>query len=405
MNTARYIARRWAFSTPLRHTRNILRMGMGSMGLCVAVMVISLCVLVGFKTEISRKVFGFGSHVVVQPYWSENESEGLSIRWDSALQAEVLRHEGIVSAQAYTLKGALIKGREESFGVFFKGLPPNFDTSFFADKLVRGHLPALRQEGVSPQVLVSELLARKLRVDTGQRLRAFFVHQGELRPRALSVCGIYATGLETFDASYVIGDISLIQQINAWDSTQADGVDITLLNPDDRFRIAQILNQDLPYEYSSFPCDRLFPAIFDWLALVDTNVFVLIVIMLIVCMICLVSLLFILLIERRPHVGVLKTLGADNRLVRNIFIIQTLTILGRSLLIGNAVALLLCLLQKVSGVLRLDESVYFLDRVPIAFPWLSIVGINLLVMGLAALLLYALSFLINKTSPASLNRA
>ena len=98
MNTARYIARRWAFSTPLRHTRNILRMGMGSMGLCVAVMVISLCVLVGFKTEISRKVFGFGSHVVVQPYWSENESEGLSIRWDSALQAEVLRHEGIVSA-------------------------------------------------------------------------------------------------------------------------------------------------------------------------------------------------------------------------------------------------------------------------------------------------------------------
>ncbi|MDE7338659.1 MAG: hypothetical protein K2M92_05150, partial [Bacteroidales bacterium] len=213
MNTARYIARRWAFSTPLRHTRNILRMGMGSMGLCVAVMVISLCVLVGFKTEISRKVFGFGSHVMVQPYWSENDSEGLSIRWDSALQAEVLRHEGIVSAQAYTLKGALIKGREESFGVFFKGLPPNFDTSFFADKLVRGRLPALRQEGVSPQVLVSELLARKLRVDTGQRLRAFFVHQGELRPRALSVCGIYATGLETFDASYVIGDISMIQQI------------------------------------------------------------------------------------------------------------------------------------------------------------------------------------------------
>lgn len=405
MNTARYIAHRWAFSTPLRHTRNILRMGMGSMGLCVAVMVISLCVLVGFKTEISQKVFGFGSHVVVQPYWSENEAESLSILWDSALQAEVLRHEGVVSAQAYTLKGALIKGREESFGVFFKGLPPNFDTSFFAQKLVRGHLPDFHTQPFSNQVLVSELLARRLRVDTGQRLRAFFVHQGELRPRALSVCGLYATGLETFDATYVIGDISLIQQINAWDSTQADGVDITLLNPNDRFRIARTLNQDLPYEYSSFPCDRLFPAIFDWLALVDTNVFVLIVIMLIVCMICLVSLLFILLIERRPHVGVLKTLGADNRLVRNIFILQTLTILGRSLLIGNAVALVLCLLQRVSGVLRLNESVYFLDRVPVAFPWLSLLGINLLVMALAALLLYGLSFLINKTSPASLHRA
>ena len=301
-------------------------------------------------------------------------------------------------------QGCVDKGERGEFRRVFKGLPPNFDTSFFARKLLRGHLPDFREQAASQQVLVSELLARKLRVDTGQRLRAFFVHQGELRPRALTVCGIYATGLETFDASYVIGDISLVQQINAWDSTQADGVDVSLRNPDDRFRIAQILNQDLPYEYSSFPCDRLFPAIFDWLALVDTNVFVLIVIMLIVC-ICLVSLLFILLIERRPHVGVLKTLGADNRLVRHIFILQTLTILGRSLLVGNAVALALCVLQKVSGVLRLDESVYFLDRVPIAFPWLSIVGINLLVMGLAALLLYALSFLINKTSPASLHRA
>lgn len=405
MNTARYIARRWAFSTPLRHTRNILRMGMGSMALCVAVMVISLCVLVGFKTEISQKVFGFGSHVVIQPYWSEDESESLFLRWDSALQEQVLRHEGVVSARAYALKGALIKGREESFGVFFKGLPADFDTSFFSQKLVRGHLPDFHEQTISNQVLVSELLARKLRVDTGQKLRAFFVHQGELRPRALTVCGIYATGLETFDATYIIGDIALLQQLNGWDSTYADGVDVTLLHPDDRFRIARVLRQDLPYEYSSFPCDRLFPAIFDWLALVDTNVLVLIIIMMIVCMICLVSLLFILLIERRPHVGVLKTLGADNRLVRNIFILQTLTILGRSLLIGNAVALALCLLQKLSGMLHLDESVYFLDRVPVAFPWLSLLGINLLVLVLAALLLYGLSFLINKTSPASLRRA
>lgn len=379
-------------------------MGMGSMGLCVAVMSISLCVLVGFKKEISQKVFGFGSHVVIQPYWSENENETISLRWDSALQAEVLRHEGVISAQAYALKGALIKGNEESFGVFFKGLPSDFDTTFFAEKRIRGHLPDFRNPLHENQILVSDVLARKLRVDTGSRLHAFFVHQGELRPRALRICGIYATGLETFDATYIIGDISLVQKINGWDSTQADGVDISLRNPDERFRIAQIFNQDLPYEYSAFPCDRLFPAIFDWLALVDTNVLVLIIIMLIVCMICLISLLFILIIERRPHIGILKTLGADNRLVRNIFILQTLTILGRSLLFGNAVALALCLLQKAGGFLRLDESVYFLDRVPIAFPWMSLVGINLLVLALATLLLYSLSFLINKTTPARLNR-
>lgn len=415
MNIADLIAKRWAFSTPLQHTRNILRMGMGSMGLCVAVMVVSLCILVGFKKEISEKVFGFGSHVVIQPYWSEDEEEGLSIRLDSLLRTQILSYPQVASAQAYALKGALIKGTEESYGVFFKGLPSGYDTVFFAQKLLRGKMPAFGKNGtgntgtsvtdrMSNRILISEFLAQKLQVDTGSRLRAFFVHKGSLRPRSFEIAGIYATGLEKFDATYILCDIAQIQRLNGWDSLQADGIDIRLHNPSLRFETARLLSGELPYEYSPFPCDLLFPEIFDWLALIDTNVLVLIIIMLIVCMICLASLLFILIIERKPHIGILKTLGASDRLIRQIFIRQTLTILGRAMLFGNGIALILCFLQKVGGFLQLDESVYFLDRVPVAFPWISILAINAVIASIAAVLLFFLSFFLNRTAPTELNR-
>lgn len=416
MNLARTIARRWAFSTPFRHTRNILRIGMGSMGLCIAVMVISLCILVGFKNEVSNKVFGFGSHIVIQPYWADSQEESISIRWDSALQEQVARFGHVASAQAYALKGALIKGQQESHGVFFKGLPQGYDTVFFAGKLVKGNLPAysgtgpLSPEGrvqarfASNQVLVSQFLAGKLELDTGSRLRAFFVHEGQLRPRSFRVSGIYATGLEKFDAAYILCDLAQIQALNGWGPLQADGIDLRLDDPSRRFDIAARLGSELPYEYSAFPCDLLFPEIFDWLALVDTNVLVLIIIMTIVCMICMVSLLFILIIERKPHIGVLKTLGASDKLVRRIFILQTLMIGGRAMLWGNGIALMLCLLQKTTGFLPLDESVYFLDRVPVAFPWKAILSTNAAVGLLAGLLLYFLSLLLNRTSPSELNR-
>lgn len=416
MKIAALIAKRWAFSSPLPHTRNILRMGMASMGLCVAVMVISTCILVGFKREVSNKVFGFGSHVVIQPYWNESGDESLFLRWDSALQRKIMSYPQVASAQAYALKGALIKGRDESHGVFFKGLPPHYDTLFFYQKLKRGHMPVFRDARsdtgnrvsgtkASNRILISEFLARKLELDTGSKLRAFFVHDGQLRPRSFSIAGIYSTGLEKFDATYILCDIAQIQALNGWDAQQADGIDIRLKNPDERFETARILGMDLDYGYSPFPCDMLFPEIFDWLALIDTNVLVLIIIMMIVCMICLTSLLFILIIERKPHIGILKTLGASNALIRHIFIRQTLTILGRAMLFGNAISLIICLLQKSIGFLRLDESIYFLDRVPVDFPWISILTINTLIVSVAAILLYFLSFFLNRTAPTELGRS
>lgn len=400
MNISSFIARRWATSSPFRHSRRIVNMGVASIGLCVCVMVISVCILVGFKNEISHKVFGFGSHIVVQPYLNESGDETVSVCWDSSLRTSVFATPGVLSAQAYAMKGALIRGKDESAGVFFKGLPIDYDTTFFARNLKRGHLPVFPDTGSRPAALISELLALKLKLDTGNRMRAYFVCEGELRPRAFTVCGIYATGLEKFDETFVLCDIAQIQHLNGWRSEQADGIDIRIADPDRRYHTAETLAESLPYQYACFPCDRLFPEIFDWLALIDANVWVLMTIMLIVCMICLVSLLFILIIERSPHIGVLKSMGGANRFVRHIFVQQTLIILGRGLLWGNVAALALCALQKWSGQIRLNEAVYYLDTVPVSFPWLYIGLINGLIIACAYLLLMGIAHILNRMSPA-----
>lgn len=404
-----FIARRWAGASSLRHSKTIVRMGIVCTGLCVCVMVVSVCILTGFRKEVSQKVFGFGSHVVIQPYLPSFGTDEAYIAQDSALKDILDRLPGVVSAQAYTAKGALVRGQKESHGIFFKGVPPLFDTSFFATKLKRGHLPKfskdvsynvidsnLNWKKLSNEVLVSELLANKLQIDTGSRLRAYFACEGELRPRAFTVCGIYSTGLEKADDTYIIGHIGHVQRLNGWNAMQSDGMEIRLKDPEKRQQIAFQLLNDLPYQYNAFVCDALFPEIFDWLVLVDANVWVILAIMLVVCLICLVSLLFILIMERQAHVSLLKAMGAQSVLIRRIFIQQTLRILGRGLIWGNAAALILCALQQYTGLFKLNEAVYFIDRIPIAFPWGLIVATNLLIVVCAYLLLLTVSYILQR---------
>lgn len=406
---ATFIARHWAGASSLRHSRTIIRMGIACTGLCVCVMVVSVCILTGFRKEVSQKVFGFGSHVVIQPYLPSFGTEEAYVEQDSSLKSVIDRLPGVVSAQTYTLKGALVRGQKESHGIFFKGVPPLFDTSFFARKLKRGHLPdfsknadyniidsTLHWTRLSSEVLVSELLANKLQIDTGSRLRAYFACDGELRPRAFSVCGIYSTGLEKFDETCIIGHIGHIQRLNGWNAYLSDGIDIRLKKPEKRQQAALQLLEELPYRYNALICDTLYPEIFDWLVLVDANVWVLLIIMLIVCLICLVSLLFILIMERQAHIGVLTALGTSTAMIRRIFVQQTLLILGKGLLWGNAAALALCALQQATGLFKLNETVYFIDRVPIAFPWGLIVATNLLIVICAYLLLLIVSYILQR---------
>ena len=396
MNLPFFIARRWSLSAPQKHTRQILRMGVACIALCVGMMVLSACVLVGFKQSITQKVFGFGSHLQIQPYSLDNTAPYIDLS-DPSLATLQERHPQIKRIDPYIYKEGLIKGKETGIGVFFKGLPQNFDTAFFADKITAGRLPRFG-ENISNEILISEKIAQTLELHVGDKARTYFMVGEELRGRALSVVGLYKTGLSRFDEIYIMGDLRQIQRLDNLNATQVSGLDLQLYQPQQRVAVGEAISLSLPYEWSCYPCDRLFPDIFDWLALIDVNAWVLMVILWVVALISLLSVLFICVISRKPHAAMLRCLGMGARAQRRVFLYQVAIILGKGLLLGNLCGLLVAALQWGGKFIRLNEDVYFLTHVPIAFPWTLLVMMNLVCLVSALTMLWVINRLIRQHS-------
>lgn len=389
-----FIARRWTAAAPQKHTQRILRMGVACIAVCTAIMVLAVCVLVGFKQGISHKVFGFGSHLQIQPYALDDANPYIDLS-DQSLARLSADYPHIKRWDPFLYKEGLLKGQEESIGIYFKGLPKNFDTVFFARHLTKGRLPRFGDQA-SNEILISEKTARTLHLQPGDKARTYFITGEQLRPRAFTVAGIYKTGLSQFDATYILGDMRQIQRLDGLTENQVGGIDIQLINPEDRHAVCQALTMRLPYEWSCYPCDRLFPEIFDWLALIDVNVWVLLVILWVVALISLLSILFICMMSRKPQAAMLSAMGLGSPALLRVFLWQSDLILGKGMLIGNAAGLLAASLQQISGAVRLNEEVYFLSQVPIAFPWGLILSINLVCIALAMLLLFVITRLFRK---------
>lgn len=398
MGATSFIAKKLRKHSTQKHTKAILDMGIASMSLCIAFITIALCILFGFKNEISQKVFGFGSHIQIRPYFTQNQDFSQQcISIDNEFIEKAKQKKDIKNIQAFATKGGLIKGEKESYGIIFKGVPDNYDTSFFANNILRGRMPNF--ETSITEILISEEIANKINLDTNSKARVYFIVDNKLRPRAFDVVGIYKTGLRQFDEMYAICNIKQIQRLNGWNENQVEGFDIELFNPENRYTVNEYLQDILPYETSSYTCDDLFPEIFGWLILVDANVIVLGIIITIVALISLIAILFISILERRMHIGIFKTLGASNSLVRNIFIRQTLYMLSKSMLIGNIVAVFICLIQKTTNFIKLDETIYFLKSVPISFPVVHIILADILIIAVAFVVLFITSNVLNKLEP------
>lgn len=380
-----YIASRWTHSTPQKHTRHILRLGVACIALCMSIMIIAICILVGFKDSISQKVFGFGSHLQIRPYSTEGKITYLELSNPAVKKLAENKH--IKHLEPFLYKEGLLKGEEESLGVFFKGISPQFDTSFFAKSLIEGRLPHF-EKSISSEIIISEKTARLLDLKIGGKARTYFISDNYLRPRAFNIVGIYKTGLAQFDATYILGDIRQIQRLDSLSNQQVSGLDISLYNPNERLGVKAELSNILPYEWSCYSCDELFPEIFDWLALIDINVWVLMIIIWTVAIISLISILFICVIGRRSHAAMLGVMGAGRRSILNIFMWQAVLILGKGMVIGNACGLLVCLIQHLTHAFKLNEDVYFLSFVPTSFPWSIILIINVLCIAIALIVLF-----------------
>lgn len=363
-------------------------------------MVMSVCILRGFQGQIRQKVVGFGSHIVVTTYATGNAYEETPI---STLRPEVSRIRntpGVRHLSFFANKGAMIKTEDQIHGIIFKGVDSGYDSSFFAANLVEGRLFNFPVDKPSNQVIISQTVANKLHLTVGDKLRTYFWQNDNYRARAFQVSGIYSTDLSEFDEHYVVGDLRQVQNLNDWDSTQVAGYEILVDDFKHLDPIADNVIQQLGYDLTLATIVQQNPALFSWLDLLDSNIALIIAIMMLVCTVSIISALLIMIFEKTSTIGVLKALGATDSSVRKIFLLKSASIIGKGIVLGDALALLLGWIQHHYHIVHLDSASYSMDTVPIDLnPWIFI-AISTATLAICLLALLLPTAYISRIEPA-----
>ena len=400
MNVEYFIAKRLftAKEENNSYTKPILRIAILAIALSVAVMLLSVMVVTGFKNDISDKIIGFGSHITISSF-SDNQSyetEPIQI-WDS-LYATLLANDQVKQMSAFATKAGIVKTKDEILGVVLKGVSDEYDWSFFKDNLISGTCLSLTDSVKSNQVLISETSANVLQLGLGDNLIMYFV-QDPPRVRKFEIAGIYNTALADFDKLFVMGDIKHIQQLNAWENNQIGGLEIAVNDFSNLKEITEEIYEQIPYNLNAESVKEKTPQIFDWLDLQDINVRVILILMLIVGGVNMITALLILILERTKMIGILKALGANNWSVRRVFLYSAIHLILKGLFWGNCIALGFAFLQQQFSIISLDPSIYYMNTVPINFDFTAILLLNLGTIVVCYLILIIPSVIITKITP------
>ncbi len=361
-------------------------------------MVVTIGVVVGFKQTVANKVAGFGAHIQVVNFDNNNTYEMLPVVWSDSLIRVLQSFEHVKAAAPFYTKPGIAKTSDAFQGVVFKGTTY---WDYFGANLSEGELPS-----ASNEIIVSRRLADKLQLNVTDPLFLYFVGE-EVKVRKVRVVGIYHTGVGEFDDTFIIGTPAFVTQLNQWQDHQASGIEIMV----DDLTNLHAVEDDVYYATANrFDADgngyfvqnveQLNPQIFAWLDLLDMNVVVIILLMLAVAGFNIISGLIILILDSVQLIGTLKALGATNGFVKRIFIKQAAMLIGKGMLIGNAIGLALCGLQQLTHLVPLDATTYYVDYVPISFAWLWLVMLNVGTLLISVLILLLPAAIISHISPA-----
>lgn len=400
MHFERFIAKRFLPRDRNSYSGPLVTIATCSIALGVVVMIMSVCILRGFQGEIRQKVVGFGSHIVVHTFEVGNTDESAAISTERPEVQRIQTVPGVRHIQFFAEKGGMIKTDDQIHGVIFKGVDGQFDSTFFASNMQEGRLFSFPDDHPSNEIILSRTVADKLRLQVGDKVRTYFWQDNNYRARAFEVCGIYKTDLADFDEHYLVGDLRQVQKLNNWDSMMVDGYEVLVNDFNKLDATAQQILTVLGYDLTLSTIVDKNPALFSWLELLDSNIYLIIGIMMLVCAVSIISALLIMIFEKTSTIGLIKALGAGNASVRRIFLYKSASIIGKGILIGDAVALLLCWLQIRFQFLTLDSESYSMDYVPIALDGWTFLFISLgtLAVCLAALLIP--TAYISKVEPA-----
>lgn len=411
MNFPLFIARR-IYSDHIGDQQKVskpaIRIAVAGVAIGLAVMIISVCVVLGFKHTIRDKVVGFGSHIQVANFYTlQSSAIDQPIAIGDSMMNVLKKTEGVKHVQRFAMKQGILKTDNDFLGVMFKGVGPEFDSTFIHKSMVEGSIPHFSDQQSTNRILISKDMASKLRVKAGDRIFAYFIGEGGVRTRRFTINGIYQTNLAQYDKTTCFCDLYTARKLNAWTDDMVTGAELTVndfkqlsTTANDIINRVNRTQDQYGNTFSSKTIRELSPQIFSWLDLLDLNVWIILAIMTAVAVVTMISGLLIIILERTTMIGVLKALGARNSTVRHTFLWFAAFIIGKGLLIGDALALALILLQKLTGFAKLDPQTYYVDVVPVELDWTLIVALNVGTMLIALFVLIAPSYLVSHIHPA-----
>ena len=373
----------------------------------LAVMIITVSVIAGFKHTISDKVVGFGSHIQITSFTTQQTAIPTPVCISDTLLRNIQKTEGIRHVACYSLIQGILKTDDDFLGVAFKGIGSDYDVSFLSSNLVEGRMPKFGAQSSKYPLLVSRTIADKLHLKVGSKVFAYFIGNEDIKARKFTVEGIYQTNMSQFDQSLCFTDFSVPVKLNGWEQDQCSGAELLVTNFDDieqtSQKIVKLVNSKSDRYGEIFTSQTIYeayPQIFSWLSLLDINVWIILVLMVCVAGFTMISGLLIIILERTQMIGIMKALGMRNDSVRHTFLWFATFIIGRGLFWGNVIGLGLVILQQQTGFIRLDPTSYYVDRAPMELNIPIIVALNVATLLISVFVLIAPSYLISHIHPA-----
>ena len=409
MNLPFFLARRIYTnnSDKTRVDRPAIRIAIAGVAIGLAVMLVSVSVVFGFKHTIRDKVVGFGSHIQVANFMALQTAEQYPIQMGDSMLSVLKRIPGVSHVQRYAIKQGILKTETDFLGVAFKGIASENDISFIRENLVEGIIPKFSDTQATQQILISKTIANQLNLHQGSKVFAYFIDTSGVRTRRFTVAGIYQTNLSQYDRVICFIDFYTAVKLNGWEPDQAGGAELSVSNFDKlaetEAHVIDRVNRTIDSygeTYSSQTIKEANPQIFSWLDLLDLNVWIILGLMLAVAAVTMISGLLIIILERTTMIGILKALGARNRTIRHTFLWFAVFTIGKGMLIGNLAGIALIAFQHFTGAVKLDPVTYYVSTVPVEFNLPIFFLLNVATLFISVFVLIAPSYLVSKIDPA-----
>lgn len=373
----------------------------------LAVMIVAVAVVVGFKHEVRDKVVGLGSDITITHFDALKSYETIPVMMEDSLMNDLQATEGVKHVQRYSTKPGMIMTDDNFLGMVLKGVAQEYDWTFLRKHLLEGEIPVFSDSASTNRTLISRTIANKLNIHTGDKLYTYYIEGENVRARRLEVAGIYQTNFSLYDDLFLLTDLHTVNRLNNWKGDRVTGVELEVVDYDRLEAVKENICEKVDLQvnrygntYYTQTVEENNPQIFAWLDLLDMNVWVILILMTGVAGFTMISGLLIIILERTNMIGILKAVGADNLAIRKIFLSFSVFLIGRGMLWGNLIGLAFVVVQSQFRLFKLDPATYYVDSVPVEFNVWWWVLLNVCTLLVSVLMLVGPSYLITRIHPA-----